>query len=68
MQSTIKVKRSWNETIFQGSSISAEFDILRYVSIFPTSSGHNLGTKSQKEPKRRSASLAGPLSRGRGGQ
>jgi len=33
---------------FQGSWISMEFDIFRYVSIFLTYFGHNLGTKGRE--------------------
>ena len=38
-----------NEPAFSDSRISMEFDIFRYVSIFPMSFGHKLGTKLKEE-------------------
>jgi hypothetical protein len=34
----------YNRLVFRGARISKEFDIFRYVSIFLTYFGHNLGT------------------------
>jgi hypothetical protein len=38
------MKISSNRPVCQGLMISMEFDIFRYVLIFLTSFGHNLGT------------------------
>jgi len=42
------MKILYKKPVYEAARISMEFDILRYVSIFLTDFGHNLGTKGRE--------------------